>query len=42
MQVGLAGILDLYYEDLYSLPNKQLSCGVVANFVNLSNKKVPD
>ncbi|XP_023908450.2 uncharacterized protein LOC112020120 isoform X1 [Quercus suber] len=37
--VGLAGILDLYYEDLYSLPNKQLSCGVVANFANLSNKK---
>ncbi|KAM3700418.1 hypothetical protein ACB098_05G094400 [Castanea mollissima] len=37
--VGLAGILDLYYEDLYSLPNKQLSCGVVTNFANLSNKK---
>lgn len=37
--VGLAAILDLYYEDLYSLPNKQLSCGVVANFANLSNKR---
>ncbi|KAJ4840403.1 hypothetical protein Tsubulata_002062 [Turnera subulata] len=37
--VGLAEILDIYYEDAYSLPNKELSCGVVSNFTNLSNKK---
>ncbi|KAJ4703564.1 Deneddylase ORF24 [Melia azedarach] len=37
--VGLADILDMYYEDVFSLPNKQLSCGVVASYTNLSNKK---
>ncbi|XP_062162628.1 uncharacterized protein LOC133869603 isoform X2 [Alnus glutinosa] len=37
--VGLADTLDMYYEDIYSLPNKQLSCGLAANFANLSNKK---
>ncbi|XP_059439590.1 uncharacterized protein LOC132172155 isoform X2 [Corylus avellana] len=37
--VGLADTLDMYYEDIYSLPNKQLSCGLPANFANLSNKK---
>ncbi|KAG2687743.1 hypothetical protein I3760_09G064700 [Carya illinoinensis] len=37
--VGLAETLDMYYEDVYSLPNKQLSCGMVASFANLSNKK---
>lgn len=30
----------MYYEDLYTMPDKQLSCGVVANSTNLSNKKV--
>ncbi|KAL5774373.1 hypothetical protein ACOSP7_011930 [Xanthoceras sorbifolium] len=37
--VGLADVLDMYYEDVYSLPNKQLLCGVAANYTNLSNKK---
>ncbi|KAE7995776.1 hypothetical protein FH972_000544 [Carpinus fangiana] len=37
--VGLADTLDMYYEDIYSLPNKQLSCGLPANFANVSNKK---
>ncbi|XVE88130.1 hypothetical protein DITRI_Ditri19aG0043100 [Diplodiscus trichospermus] len=37
--VGLADILDMYYEDVYSLPNKQLSCGVVANYDSLSKAK---
>ncbi|CAL9015570.1 unnamed protein product [Prunus brigantina] len=37
--VGLADIIDMYYEDLYTMPDKQLSCGVVANSTNLSNKK---
>lgn len=38
--VGLADIIDMYYEDLYTMPDKQLSCGVVANSTNLSNKKM--
>lgn len=38
--MGLAGILDMYYEDIFSLPNKQLSCGVVTNYTNLPSKKV--
>ncbi|KAM7254727.1 hypothetical protein ACFE04_019968 [Oxalis oulophora] len=38
-EVGLADILDMYYEDIYSLPNKQLSGGVTANLTNLPNKK---
>ncbi|XP_021830232.1 uncharacterized protein LOC110770401 isoform X2 [Prunus avium] len=38
--VGLADIIDMYYEDLYTMPDKQLSCGVVANSTNLSNKKI--
>ncbi|KAK6268703.1 hypothetical protein QUC31_012863 [Theobroma cacao] len=37
--VGLADILDMYYEDVYSLPNKQLRCGVVANYNSLSKAK---
>ncbi|XP_015874090.1 uncharacterized protein LOC107411090 isoform X1 [Ziziphus jujuba] len=37
--VGLADIVDMYYEDIYTLPNKELACGVIANFTNLSNKK---
>ncbi|BBH00934.1 hypothetical protein Prudu_011053 [Prunus dulcis] len=39
-EVGLADIIDMYYEDLYTMPDKQLSCGVVANSTNLSNKKM--
>ncbi|KAL6282398.1 hypothetical protein ACE6H2_013327 [Prunus campanulata] len=38
--VGLADIIDMYYEDLYTMPDKQLSCGVVANSTSLSNKKI--
>ncbi|XP_050367287.1 uncharacterized protein LOC126785704 [Argentina anserina] len=37
--VGLADIVDLYFEDLYTLPDKELSCGVFASSTNLSNKK---
>ncbi|XWS19659.1 hypothetical protein CRYUN_Cryun31cG0034400 [Craigia yunnanensis] len=37
--VGLADILDMYYEDGYSLPNKQLHCGVVANYNSFSKAK---
>ncbi|KAJ6367790.1 hypothetical protein OIU78_000369 [Salix suchowensis] len=37
--VGLAEIFDMYYEDIYTMPNKELSCGVVSNFTNLSKKK---
>ncbi|CAN0911052.1 hypothetical protein LINGRAPRIM_LOCUS1397 [Linum grandiflorum] len=38
--VSLAEILDIYYEDAYSLPSKDLSCGSVANVANLSERKV--
>ncbi|KAI5331680.1 hypothetical protein L3X38_021806 [Prunus dulcis] len=38
--VGLADIIDMYYEDLYTMPDKQLSCGVVANSTNSSTKKI--
>ncbi|KAK7395488.1 hypothetical protein VNO78_16047 [Psophocarpus tetragonolobus] len=37
--VQLAEILDIFYVDPYSPPNKQLSCGVPAKFANVSNKK---
>lgn len=37
--VGLAETLDMYYEDTYSLPDKQLSCGMAAKFAKVSNKK---
>ncbi|XP_027356593.1 uncharacterized protein LOC113865952 isoform X2 [Abrus precatorius] len=37
--VGLAETLDMYYVDPYSLPDKQLSCGVAAKFSNVSNQK---
>ncbi|KAF7803377.1 uncharacterized protein G2W53_042488 [Senna tora] len=37
--IGLAEILDMYYEDPYTLPDKQLSCGVAAKFAKASNKK---
>ncbi|KAL6333267.1 hypothetical protein AAG906_028450 [Vitis piasezkii] len=38
--VALANILDMYYEDLYTLPDKQLLCGAgFANFTNLSKNK---
>ncbi|KAK7302864.1 hypothetical protein RJT34_13761 [Clitoria ternatea] len=37
--VDLAETLDMYYVDPYSLPDKQLSCGVAAKFANVSNKK---
>ncbi|KAI4296834.1 hypothetical protein L6164_036756 [Bauhinia variegata] len=37
--VGLAETLDMYYEDPYSLPDKQLPCGVAAKFAKVSNKK---
>ncbi|MCL7022035.1 hypothetical protein MKW94_015702 [Papaver nudicaule] len=37
--VGLAEILDMYYEDIYTLPDKQLSSGVVADYTNLAKIK---
>ncbi|KAG4383757.1 hypothetical protein AAZX31_13G135600 [Glycine max] len=37
--VQLAETLDIYYVDPYSLPYKQLSCGVAAKFANVYNKK---
>lgn len=37
--VELASVLDMYYEDLYTLPNKRLSCGVVAKLPNLPKNK---
>ncbi|KAI3887746.1 hypothetical protein MKX03_018593 [Papaver bracteatum] len=37
--VGLAEILDMYYEDVYTLPDKQLSSGVVADYTNLMKNK---
>lgn len=40
MQVGLANILDIFYEDVYSLPDKQLQCGAIVHSANLLNKKV--
>lgn len=37
--VGLAEIFDMYYEDIYTMPKEELSCGVVSNFTNLTRKK---
>ncbi|CAK9184067.1 unnamed protein product [Ilex paraguariensis] len=37
--VGLANVLDMYYEDLFTLPNKELLCGVEAKATNLSINK---
>ncbi|KAK3020275.1 hypothetical protein RJ639_047715, partial [Escallonia herrerae] len=37
--VGLASIFDMYYEDLYTLPNKQLQCGALANSTKLPIRK---
>ncbi|XP_058078993.1 uncharacterized protein LOC131227262 isoform X4 [Magnolia sinica] len=39
-RVGLAKILDLYYEDLYTLPNKQSSSGLVSEISKLSKKEL--
>ncbi|XP_030441198.2 uncharacterized protein LOC115663325 [Syzygium oleosum] len=36
---GLADILDLFYEDVYTLPTKELSCHMVLNSTILSNEK---
>lgn len=36
---GLADILDLFYEDVYTLPTKELSCDMVVNPTILSNEK---
>ncbi|XP_010460652.1 PREDICTED: uncharacterized protein LOC104741463 isoform X2 [Camelina sativa] len=37
--VGLAEALDIYFEDVYSLPKKQLPCDVSGNYANLPNEK---
>lgn len=36
--VGLANIVDMYFEDVYTLPSKQLSCDVVKDPKKLSKK----
>ncbi|XP_077249321.1 uncharacterized protein LOC143888808, partial [Tasmannia lanceolata] len=38
-EVGLANILDMYYEDIYTIPDKQLSCGLVADFSKVTKNK---
>ncbi|TMW90288.1 hypothetical protein EJD97_015963 [Solanum chilense] len=37
--VGLSDVLDMYYEDVYTLPHKQLSLGVVAKSFNSPSSK---
>ncbi|XP_039070682.1 uncharacterized protein LOC120217680 isoform X2 [Hibiscus syriacus] len=37
--VELADILDMYYEDIYTLPKKQLHFGMIANYNSLSKAK---
>lgn len=36
--VDLANILDMYYEDRYSIQDKQLSCGLAADFTKSKSK----
>lgn len=40
VQVCLANILDMYYEDVYTLPDKKLSCHTIAKSSSLSPNKV--
>ncbi|KAL1204586.1 hypothetical protein V5N11_008628 [Cardamine amara subsp. amara] len=37
--VGLAEALDIYFEDIYSLPKKQLPCDIPGNYANLPSEK---
>ncbi|CAF1709630.1 BnaC03g58750D [Brassica napus] len=37
--VGLAEALDIYFEDIYSLPRKQLPCDAFGNYANLPSEK---
>ncbi|KAL8090775.1 hypothetical protein AgCh_040008 [Apium graveolens] len=37
--VGLANILDMYYEDSYTLPNKELTCGAFNKATDMSSNK---
>ncbi|KAK1302245.1 hypothetical protein QJS10_CPB12g01042 [Acorus calamus] len=37
--VGLANILDMYYEDYYTIPDKQLSCSLTSEISTLSRFK---
>ncbi|KAJ4868164.1 Uncharacterized protein Rs2_50292 [Raphanus sativus] len=37
--VGLAEALDIYFEDIYSLPRKQLPCDAFGNYGNLPSEK---
>ncbi|KAL5714874.1 hypothetical protein ACHQM5_016776 [Ranunculus cassubicifolius] len=37
--IELADILDMYYEDIYTIPSKQLSCGVISDITKLSKNK---
>ncbi|OWM77397.1 hypothetical protein CDL15_Pgr016794 [Punica granatum] len=37
--VGLTNILDMFYEDAYTLPAKELGCNIVVNPSSLSNSK---
>ncbi|CAH8355482.1 unnamed protein product [Eruca vesicaria subsp. sativa] len=37
--VGLAEALDIYFEDIYTLPRKQLPCDAFGNYANLPSEK---
>lgn len=37
--VDLADVLDIYYDDVYTIPDKQLSCRVVTDFKKLAKNK---
>ncbi|KAF3512207.1 hypothetical protein F2Q69_00008260 [Brassica cretica] len=38
-EVGLAEAFDIYFEDIYSLPRKQLQCDAFGNYANLPSEK---
>ncbi|KAL0398535.1 UNVERIFIED_CONTAM: hypothetical protein Sradi_2196800 [Sesamum radiatum] len=38
--VSLADILDMFYEDVFTLPNKRLSCNAVAKSSNLASTRI--
>ncbi|CAA2947308.1 isoform 1 [Olea europaea subsp. europaea] len=40
MSVGLADILDMYYEDVYTLPDKKFPCHTIAKSSRLSRNEV--
>eukprot|EP00249_Psilotum_nudum_P018392 c26782_g1_i2 orf=586-2439(-) len=38
--VDLAGVLDMFYEDIFSLPNKHINTGALLGFRNVSRSKI--